>query len=36
MVIPLSIRVSSSLVRRIMGGTREEDARHFSGKMKKM
>jgi hypothetical protein len=24
------------LVRRIIGGTREEDARHFSGKMKKM
>ena len=26
----------SSLVRRIIGGTREEDARHFLGKMKKM
>jgi hypothetical protein len=25
----------SSLVRRIIGGTREEDARHFLGKMKK-
>jgi hypothetical protein len=24
------------LVRRIIGGTREEDTRHFSGKMKKM
>ena len=34
--IPLSIRVSSSLVMRIIGGTREEDARHFLGKMKKM
>jgi hypothetical protein len=26
----------SSLVRRIIGGTREEDTRHFLGKMKKM
>jgi hypothetical protein len=25
----------SSLVRRIIGGTREEETRHFSGKMKK-
>ena len=34
-IIPLSIIVSSSLVRRNIGGTREEETRHFSGKMKK-
>ena len=34
-IIPLSIIVSSSLVRRIIGGTREEETRHFLGKIKK-